>query len=53
MTEEKAALAVGPHADDVEYGMAGTLPLLAKAGFKPHVTRSRGDEIPETLKSAR
>ena len=33
----KVALAVGCHPDDVEFGMAGTLSLLAKAGFEPHI----------------
>ncbi len=38
MTEEKrVALAVGAHPDDVEISMAGTLILLAKAGFEPHI----------------
>lgn len=34
---KKVALAVGCHPDDVEFGMAGTLSLLAKAGFEPHI----------------
>jgi LmbE family N-acetylglucosaminyl deacetylase len=34
---KKVALAVGCHPDDVEFGMAGTLSLLAKAGFDPHI----------------
>jgi LmbE family N-acetylglucosaminyl deacetylase len=33
----QVALAVGCHPDDVEFGMAGTLSLLAKAGFEPHI----------------
>jgi len=35
--EKKSVLAVGAHADDVEFQMAGTLSLLAKAGFEPHI----------------
>jgi LmbE family N-acetylglucosaminyl deacetylase len=37
---------VGAHPDDVEFGMAGTLTLLARAGFEPHmmnVSRSNLD----------
>ena len=37
MTGGKVALAVGAHADDVEFGMAGTLSLLSKVGFEPHI----------------
>ncbi len=37
MSEKRAAFAVGAHPDDVEFNMAGTLSLLAKAGFEPHM----------------
>jgi LmbE family N-acetylglucosaminyl deacetylase len=37
MSEKKSVLAVGAHADDVEFQMAGTLSLLVKAGFEPHI----------------
>ena len=37
MSEKKAVLAVGAHADDVEFQMAGTLSLLMKAGFESHI----------------
>lgn len=37
MAEKQTALAVGAHPDDVEFMMAGTLSLLAKAGFEPHI----------------
>jgi LmbE family N-acetylglucosaminyl deacetylase len=37
MNERKSVLAVGAHADDVEFQMAGTLSLLAEAGFEPHI----------------
>lgn len=37
MAEKKIALAVGAHPDDVEFMMAGTLSLLAKAGYEPHI----------------
>jgi LmbE family N-acetylglucosaminyl deacetylase len=37
MSERKAALAVGAHPDDVEFTMAGTLALLADAGYECHI----------------
>jgi LmbE family N-acetylglucosaminyl deacetylase len=37
MAEKRVALAVGAHPDDVEFLMAGTLSLLAKAGFQAHI----------------
>lgn len=37
MSERQAAFAVGAHPDDVEFSMAGTLVLLAQAGFEPHM----------------
>jgi LmbE family N-acetylglucosaminyl deacetylase len=37
MSKKLTALAVGAHPDDVEFMMAGTLSLLAKAGFEPHI----------------
>ena len=37
MAEEKTALAVGAHPDDVEFMMAGTLSLLKDAGYEPHI----------------
>jgi len=33
----EVALAVGAHPDDVEFFMAGTLALLARAGYEPHI----------------
>jgi len=52
MSEKQTVFAVGAHPDDVEFNMAGTLSLLAKAGFEPHmmnVSRSNLDsnELPE------
>jgi LmbE family N-acetylglucosaminyl deacetylase len=52
MSEARTVFAVGAHPDDVEFNMAGTLSLLAKAGFEPHmmnVSRSSLDsnELPE------
>lgn len=35
--EQPVALAVGAHPDDVEFFKAGTLALLARAGFEPHI----------------
>ena len=44
MSEKRVALAVGAHPDDVEFSMAGTLSLLAKAGFELHIfTVSRSE----------
>jgi LmbE family N-acetylglucosaminyl deacetylase len=46
VTEKKTVFAVGAHPDDVEFSMAGTLVLLAQAGFEPHmmnVSRSNLD----------
>ncbi|MBM4080334.1 MAG: PIG-L family deacetylase, partial [Planctomycetes bacterium] len=37
MAEQKTALAVGAHPDDVEFMMAGTLALLKQAGYQPHI----------------
>jgi len=37
MDEKRTVLAVGAHADDVEFQMAGTLSLLVKSGFEPHI----------------
>ena len=50
--EKKTVFAVGAHPDDVEFNMAGTLVLLAQAGYEPHmmnVSRSNLDsnELPE------
>jgi N-acetylglucosamine malate deacetylase 1 len=50
--EKKTVFAVGAHPDDVEFNMAGTLVLLAQAGFEPHMmnlSRSNLDsnELPE------
>ncbi|MBN1852248.1 MAG: PIG-L family deacetylase [Pirellulales bacterium] len=44
--EKKTVLAIGAHPDDVEFNMAGTLVLLAQAGYEPHmmnVSRSNLD----------
>jgi LmbE family N-acetylglucosaminyl deacetylase len=46
VTEKRTVFAVGAHPDDVEFNMSGTLSLLAKAGFEPHmmnVSRSNLD----------
>ena len=46
MSEKQTVFAVGAHPDDVEFTMAGTLSLLAEAGFEPHmmnVSRSNLD----------
>lgn len=46
MSEKRAVFAVAAHPDDVEFNMAGTLSLLVKAGFEPHmmnVSRSNLD----------
>lgn len=50
--EKRVAFAVGAHPDDVEFNMAGTLALLADAGFETHMmnlSRSNLDsnELPE------
>jgi LmbE family N-acetylglucosaminyl deacetylase len=37
VAEKHVAFAVGAHPDDVEFNMAGTLCLLAEAGFEPHL----------------
>lgn len=37
MAQSKVALAVGAHPDDVEFTMAGTLALLADAGYECHI----------------
>ena len=37
MTGKSRVFAVGAHPDDVEFNMAGTLSLLVKAGFEPHM----------------
>ncbi len=37
MPEERVALAVGAHPDDVEFMMAGTLALLGEAGYECHI----------------
>ena len=35
MSEQKTVFAVAAHPDDIEFNMAGTLILLARAGFAP------------------
>jgi LmbE family N-acetylglucosaminyl deacetylase len=53
MSQKRTVFAVGAHPDDVEFGMAGTLSLLAQAGFEPHmmnVARSNLDS--NTLREA-
>jgi LmbE family N-acetylglucosaminyl deacetylase len=52
MRGKKVVFAVGAHPDDVEFNMAGTLLLLAQAGYEPHmmnVSRSNLDsnQLPE------
>jgi len=52
VTDNQRAFAIGAHPDDIEFNMAGTLVLLARAGFEPHmmnVARSNLDsnELPE------
>ena len=37
MAEDKVALAIGCHPDDVEFMMAGTLSLLSKRGWAVHI----------------
>ena len=37
LSAKKTALAVAAHPDDIEFNMSGTLSLLAKAGFEPHM----------------
>ena len=37
MSRPKTVLAVGAHPDDVEFMSAGTLALLADAGYEPHI----------------
>ncbi len=37
LSETKTVFAVAAHPDDIEFNMAGTLSLLAKAGFEPHM----------------
>lgn len=37
MSEKMVALAVGCHPDDIEFGMAGTLLLLKRAGMETHL----------------
>ena len=53
MSESQTVFAVAAHPDDIEFNMAGTLSLLAKAGFEPHMmnlSRSSLDsnELPES-----
>jgi LmbE family N-acetylglucosaminyl deacetylase len=46
MSERQTVFAVGAHPDDVEFNMGGTLALLTRAGFEPHmmnVSRSNLD----------
>jgi len=52
MGQKSVVFAVAAHPDDVEFNMAGTLSLLVKAGFEPHmmnVARSNLDsnELPQ------
>jgi LmbE family N-acetylglucosaminyl deacetylase len=37
LNEKLTVFAVAAHPDDIEFNMAGTLSLLAKAGFEPHM----------------
>lgn len=37
MSNGPKAFAIGAHPDDIEFSMAGTLSLLAQAGFEPHM----------------
>ena len=37
LSKNQSILAVAAHPDDIEFNMAGTLSLLAKAGFVPHM----------------
>lgn len=37
VSSKQAVFAVGAHPDDIEFNMAGTLTLLAQAGFEPHM----------------
>lgn len=52
MSDKQTVFAVAAHPDDVEFNMAGTLSLLAKVGFEPHMmnlSRSNLDsnQLPE------
>jgi len=52
VSTRQAVFAVAAHPDDVEFNMAGTLSLLVKAGFEPHMmnlSRSNLDsnQLPE------
>ena len=52
VSDTQTAFAIGAHPDDIEFNMAGTLSLLAQAGFEPHmmnVSRSNLDsnELPQ------
>ena len=52
MSEQPTVFAVAAHPDDIEFNMAGTLILLARAGFAPHtmnISRSNLDSntLPE------
>lgn len=37
MPNGRKVFAIGAHPDDIEFNMAGTLSLLAQAGFEPHM----------------
>ncbi len=37
MSDKRTVFAVAAHPDDIEFNMAGTLSLLVKAGFEPHM----------------
>ena len=37
MSDKRTVFAVAAHPDDIEFNMAGTLTLLARAGFEPHM----------------
>lgn len=48
----KAAIAIGAHPDDIEFFMAGTLLLLARAGYEIHYLNLASGDCGSTLHNA-